>query len=35
MSLFGSHLSIADGYYKAVETAASLGVDTVQFVTKN
>ena len=35
MPLFGSHLSIAGGYYKAVETAASLGMDTVQLFTKN
>lgn len=35
MPLFGSHLSIAGGYYKAVETAASLGMDTVQIFSKN
>lgn len=35
LPLFGSHLSIAGGYYKAVETAASLGMDTVQLFTKN
>ena len=34
-SLFGSHLSIAGGDYKAVETAASLGLDAVQLLTKN
>jgi deoxyribonuclease-4 len=33
--LFGSHLSIAGGYYKAVEAAAVLGMDTVQIFTKN
>ncbi|MBM4075805.1 MAG: deoxyribonuclease IV, partial [Planctomycetes bacterium] len=35
MPLFGSHLSIAGGYYKAVEAAAELGMDTVQIFTKN
>lgn len=35
MPLFGSHLSISGGYYKAVETAAALGMDTVQLFTKN
>lgn len=35
MPLFSSHLSIADGHYKAVEMAASLGMDTVQLLTKN
>ena len=35
MPLFGSHLSIAGGYYKAVEAAAALGMDTVQLFTKN
>jgi deoxyribonuclease IV len=33
--LFGSHLSIAGGYYKAVEKAASLGMATLQLFTKN
>jgi len=33
--LFGSHLSIAGGYYKAVDRAAELGFDTVQLFTKN
>ena len=33
--LFGSHLSIAGGYYKAVEEAASLGMATVQIFIKN
>ncbi|WP_437203947.1 deoxyribonuclease IV [Planctomicrobium sp. SH664] len=35
MPLFGSHLSIAGGYHKAVEAAAALGMDTVQIFTKN
>jgi deoxyribonuclease-4 len=35
MPLFGSHLSIAGGYYKAVDMAASLGLQTVQLFTKN
>ena len=35
MPLFGSHLSIAGGYYKAVEVAAELGLQTVQKFTKN
>ncbi|MBC8115510.1 MAG: deoxyribonuclease IV [Candidatus Saccharimonas sp.] len=35
MPLFGSHLSIAGGYYKAVESAASLDMQTVQLFTKN
>lgn len=35
MPVFGSHLSIAGGYYKAVETAAKLGLDAVQLFTKN
>jgi deoxyribonuclease-4 len=35
MPLFGSHLSIAGGYYKAVEAAAALGMETVQLFTKN
>ncbi len=35
MPLFGSHLSIAGGYYKAVDTAAALGMQTVQLFTKN
>lgn len=35
MPLFGSHLSIAGGYYKAVEAAAELGLDAVQIFTKN
>lgn len=35
MPLFGSHLSIAGGYYKAVRAAHELGLDTVQIFTKN
>ena len=35
MPLLGSHLSIAGGYYKAVETAAELRMDCVQIFTKN
>ncbi|HEY0981329.1 deoxyribonuclease IV [Schlesneria sp.] len=35
MPLFGSHLSIAGGYFKAVDAAAALGLHTVQLFTKN
>lgn len=35
MPIFGSHLSIAGGYFKAVRTAADLGLDAVQLFTKN
>lgn len=35
MPLLGSHLSIAGGYYKAVNTASKLGMDCVQIFTKN
>src|ERR1700676_4344485 len=35
MPLLGSHLSIAGGYYKAVEAAAALRMDCVQIFTKN
>ena len=35
MPLFGSHLSIAGGYYLAAESAAKLGFDCVQIFTKN
>ena len=35
MPLFGAHLSIAGGYYLAVETAAKYRCDTVQLFTKN
>ena len=35
MPLLGAHMSIAGGYYKAVEAAAELGMQTVQLFTKN
>lgn len=35
MPLLGSHMSIAGGYYKAVEAAGKLKMDTVQVFTKN
>ena len=35
MAILGSHLSIAGGYYKAIEEAAKLGCDCVQIFTKN
>jgi deoxyribonuclease-4 len=35
LPLLGSHLSIAGGYYKAVDAAAALEMDTVQLFTKN
>ncbi len=35
MPLFGSHLSIAGGYHKAVYQAAGYGMETVQIFTKN
>lgn len=35
MPLLGAHMSIAGGYYKAVDAAAALGMDTVQIFTKN
>lgn len=35
MPLFGSHLSIAGGYYKAAVAAGEFGMDTVQIFTKN
>lgn len=35
MAILGSHLSIAGGYYKAVDEAAKLGCDCVQIFTKN
>jgi deoxyribonuclease IV len=35
MPLLGSHLSIAGGYYKAVDAAAELKMDCVQIFTKN
>ncbi|MCA9024615.1 MAG: deoxyribonuclease IV [Planctomycetaceae bacterium] len=35
MPLLGAHMSIAGGYYKAVNAAAELGMETVQIFTKN
>jgi deoxyribonuclease-4 len=35
MSLLGAHMSIAGGYYKAVDAAAEHGMDVVQLFTKN
>lgn len=35
MPLFGSHLSVSGGYYKAADAAAGLGMKTVQIFTKN
>ncbi|MBS0264674.1 MAG: deoxyribonuclease IV [Planctomycetes bacterium] len=35
MPLLGAHMSIAGGYYKAVEAAAALQMDVVQLFTKN
>jgi deoxyribonuclease-4 len=35
MAILGAHMSIAGGYYKAVETAARCGCDCVQLFTKN
>ena len=35
MPILGAHMSIAGGYYKAVDAAAELGMDTVQIFTKN
>jgi deoxyribonuclease-4 len=35
MPLLGAHMSIAGGYYKAAEAAASFGMETVQLFTKN
>ncbi len=35
MSLLGAHMSIAGGYYKAVEAAAACACDCVQLFTKN
>ena len=34
MPLLGAHMSIAGGYYKAVEAAAEAGCDCVQVFTK-
>lgn len=35
MAILGAHMSIAGGYYKAVEAAARVGCDCVQLFTKN
>ena len=35
MSILGAHMSVAGGYYKAVEIAARCGCDCVQVFTKN
>ena len=35
MRLLGAHMSIAGGYYKAVDAAAELSMDVVQLFTKN
>jgi deoxyribonuclease IV len=35
MSILGAHMSIAGGYYKAVEAAKKAGCDCVQLFTKN
>jgi deoxyribonuclease IV len=35
MPLLGAHMSIAGGYYKAVDAATSFGMDVVQLFTKN
>ena len=35
MAILGAHMSIAGGYYKAVEAAAEAGCDCVQLFTKN
>jgi deoxyribonuclease-4 len=35
MPLFGAHMSIAGGYYKALLAAQALGCDSVQLFTKN
>jgi deoxyribonuclease-4 len=35
MPILGAHMSIAGGYYKAVEAAAKLGMETTQIFTKN
>jgi deoxyribonuclease-4 len=35
MPLLGAHMSIAGGYYKAVDAAAKVGCDCVQLFTKN
>jgi deoxyribonuclease-4 len=33
--LLGAHMSIAGGYYRAVEAAAQFEMDVVQILTKN
>ena len=35
MPILGAHMSIAGGYYKAVEAAANCGMEVVQLFTKN
>ena len=35
MPILGAHMSIAGGYYRAVEQAAAIGCDCVQLFTKN
>ena len=35
MAILGAHMSMAGGYYKAVEIAARCGCDCVQLFTKN
>ena len=35
MAIIGAHMSMAGGYYKAVEAAARVGCDCVQLFTKN
>src|SRR5262245_57784532 len=35
MRLLGAHMSIAGGYYKAIDAAADLGMTTCQILTKN
>src|SRR4051812_32558398 len=35
MPVFGAHLSVAGGLYRAAEAAAALGCATVQIFTKN
>jgi deoxyribonuclease-4 len=35
MPLFGAHMSIAGGYFKAADAAAKFGMESVQIFTKN
>lgn len=35
MVKLGAHMSIAGGYFKAVDSAAEYGMDVVQLFTKN